>query len=170
MGLRPVMILSKKSSIFCLGTVKDRPSHFIDNNHFAIYGKQTIYAQCRKILKLFVRALKTSRKTNYHVSVVVCGVVVYSVVVSGVDVESVVVCGVVVYSVVVSGVDVESVVVCVNTFIDYQINICFSDLITTTIASMAESTTVTDSRTTPETTTVSTTLQTTCIFRRCFWC
>jgi hypothetical protein len=34
---------------------------------YTIYGKQTIYAQCRKILKLFVRASKTSRKTSYHV-------------------------------------------------------------------------------------------------------
>jgi hypothetical protein len=49
---------------------------------------------------------------TFYLKGVVCGVVVYSVVVSGVDVESVVVCGVVVYSVVVSGVDVESVVVC----------------------------------------------------------
>ena len=46
---------------------KDRPFHFLDNNHFTIYDKQTIYVHCRKILKLFVRALKTSEKTRYHV-------------------------------------------------------------------------------------------------------
>jgi hypothetical protein len=30
--------------------IKDRPSHYIDNNQFTIYDKQTMSVHCRKIL------------------------------------------------------------------------------------------------------------------------